>query len=194
MDRRVWTTAAAQGVVVFVALILVSALTNSQPAGAAQVQPSTPEPCPSGPGVQLAAAGNKTIIMPPSLGDSSGSAYSHGVRVGNMLFLAGHTGTAANEPANLNTQARRTFAQLEEVLKSAGGSLDDIVTMTVFITDVRLGPEFLRIRKEILGRDFPASALIGVSRLMPVDGLLEIQAIAVLPCRDGSESAPLLRD
>ncbi|PYR93635.1 MAG: hypothetical protein DMG19_01355 [Acidobacteria bacterium] len=61
---------------------------------------------------------------------------------------------------------------------------NDIVTMTVFITDVRLGPEFLRIRKEILGRDFPASALIGVSRLMPVDGLLEIQAIAVLPCRD----------
>ena len=59
-----------------------------------------------------------------------------------MLFLAGHTGTAANEPPNLNTQARRTFAELEEVLKSAGGSLNDIVTMTVFITDVRLGPEF----------------------------------------------------
>jgi len=184
MNRKVWIYATVQGVAVFAALILVSAVTRNRPASAAELQRSTIQACPSGPGVQLAATGNKTIITPPSLGDSSGNAYSHGVRVGNMLFLAGHTGTAANEPANLNTQARRTFAELEAVLKSAGGSLNDIVTMTVFITDVRLGPEFLRIRKEILGRDFPASALIGVSRLMPVDGLLEIQAIAVLPCRD----------
>ena len=184
MNRKIWAYGAVQGVAVFVALFLWSAVIRSGPAGAAQVQRSTPQACPSGPGVQLAATGNKTIITPPSLGDASANAYSHGVRVGNMLFLAGHTGTAANEPPNLNTQVRRTFAQLEEVLRSAGGSLNDIVTMTVFITDVRLGPEFLRIRKEILGRDFPASALIGVSRLMPVDGLLEIQAIAVLPCRD----------
>ena len=184
MTRRVCTYVAAQVLVVFLAFILVSAVTKSRAAGEAQGQRSTPQPCPSGPGVQLAATGNKTIVMPPSLGDSSANAYSHGVRVGNMLFLAGHTGAAANEPANLDKQARRTFTELEAVLKSAGGSLNDIVTMTVFITDVRLGPEFLKIRKEVLGRDFPASALIGVSRLMPVDGLLEIQAIAVLPCRD----------
>ena len=183
MSRRVWTYAAAQVLALFLAFILLSAVTKSRVEGA-QVQRSAPQSCPSGPGVQLAAAGNKTIIMPPSLGDSSASAYSHGVRVGDMLFLAGHTGTAENEPTNFDTQARQAFAQLEAVLKTAGGSLNDIVTMTVFITDVRLGPEFLKIRKEILGRDFPASALIGVSRLMPVDGLLEIQAIAVLPCRD----------
>jgi enamine deaminase RidA (YjgF/YER057c/UK114 family) len=185
MSRRVWTYAATQVLAVFLALILVSAVTKK---GEAQAQRSTPPACPTGSGVQLSAARNKTIVMPPSLGDSSGSAYSHGVRVGNMLFLAGHTGTATGEPANLDKQARRTFAQLEDVLKSAGGSLNDIVTMTVFITDVRLGPEFLKIRREVLGRDFPASALIGVSRLMPVDGLLEIQAIAVLPCRDTATS------
>jgi len=184
MSRRVWTYAAAQVLRLFLAFILLSAVTKSQAKGAAQVQRSGLQPCPSGPGVQLAPAGNKTIIMPPSLGDSSGAAYSHGVRVGDMLFLAGHTGTAENEPANFDTQARRAFAQLDAVLKTAGGSLNDIVTMTVFITDVRHGPEFLKIRKEILGRDFPASALIGVSHLMPVDGLLEIQALAVLPCRD----------
>ena len=191
MSRRLWTYAAAQVLAVFLTFILLSAVTRSQAKGEAQVQRSTPQSCPSGPGVRLAAAGNKTINMPPSLDDSSAAAYSHGVRVGDMLFLAGHTGgSSANtgmrekEPANLDTQARRAFAQLDAVLKTAGGSLNDIVTMTVFITDVRLGPEFLKIRKEILGRDFPASALIGVSRLMPVDGLLEIQAIAVLPCRD----------
>jgi len=184
MTRRVWAYAGAQVLTLFLAFILLSAVTRSQASGAAQAQRSAPQACPSGPGVQLAAAGNKTIIMPPSLGDSSAAAYSHGVRVGDMLYLAGHTGTAENEPANFDTQARRAFAELEAVLKTAGGSLNDIVTMTVFITDIRRGPEFLKIRKEIFGRDFPASALIGVSHLVPVDGMLEIQAIAVLPCRD----------
>lgn len=184
MIRRVWAYAGAQVLTLFLAFILLSAVIRSQANGAAQAQRSAPQACPSGPGVQLAAAGNKTIIMPPSLGDSSAAAYSHGVRVGDMLFLAGHTGTAENAPAIFDTQARRAFAELDAVLKSAGGSLSDIVTMTVFITDIRRGPEFLKIRKEIFGRDFPASALIGVSHLVPVDGMLEIQAIAVLPCRD----------
>ena len=183
MSRTIWVYA-AQVLVLFIALFLLSAVTKNEAKGVAQVQRSALPPCPSGPGVQLAAAGNKTIIMPPSLGDSSAAAYSHGVRVGDMLFLAGHTGTSENEPANFDTQARRAFSQLDAVLKTDGGSLNDIVTMTVFITDIRRGPEFLKIRKEIFGRDFPASALIGVSHLVPVDGMLEIQAIAVLPCRD----------
>jgi enamine deaminase RidA (YjgF/YER057c/UK114 family) len=50
----------------------------------------------------------------------------------------------------------------------------------VFITDIRYGDEFVRLRAEILGRDFPASALIGVSHLANPEALLEIQAIAVL--------------
>jgi enamine deaminase RidA (YjgF/YER057c/UK114 family) len=164
----------------------MSAVTKSHANAVAQAQRPAPSACPSGPGIQLAAAGNKTIIMPPSLGDSSAAAYSHGVRVGDMLFLAGHTGTVENEPANFDTQARQAFAQLDAVLKTAGGSLNDIVTMTVFITEIRRGPEFLKIRKEIFGRDFPASALIGVSHLVPVDGmwqsrLLPFYRVGTLP-------------
>lgn len=184
MSRRVWAYAVVQVLTLILPFVLLSTVTKSQAKAVAQAQRSAPPACPSGPGVQLAAAGNKTIIMPPSLGDSSAAAYSHGVRVGDMLFLAGHTGTAENEPPNFDTQAKRAFGDLEAVLKTSGGSLNDIVTMTVFITDIRRGPEFLKIRKEIFGRDFPASALIGVSHLVPVDGMLEIQAIAVLPCRD----------
>jgi len=188
MSRSIWTYAAVQGLAVFLAVILVSVITRSRVEVQAQGQRATAPGCPKGPGVTLSAARNKTIIMPPSLGDSSANAYSHGVRVGNMLFLAGHTGTVAGEAPKFDTQARRAFSELEAVLKSAGGSLNDIVTMTVFITDMRFGPEFLKIRKEVLGRDFPASALIGVSHLVPVDGMLEIQAIAVLPCRDTAAS------
>ena len=131
------------------------------------------------------ALGPKQIIRPASLSDPSARGYSHGVRTGNLLFLAGHTGTAPgmSEPVDLETQMRRAFGNMQAILQEAGGSLDDLTTMTVYMTDIRFADRFTQLRAEILGRDFPASALIGVQRLVPPDGLFEIQAIAVLPCR-----------
>jgi 2-iminobutanoate/2-iminopropanoate deaminase len=125
----------------------------------------------------------KTIIKPAQLPDPSARAYSHGVRVGTLLFLAGQTGSNANREVaagDFEAQTRQAFANMRTVLEAAGGTLNNLVTMTVFITDMRYGDEFVRLRGEILGRDFPASALIGVSQLAPRNGLLEIQAIAVL--------------
>jgi 2-iminobutanoate/2-iminopropanoate deaminase len=126
----------------------------------------------------------KQIIRPAGLPDPSASrAYSHGVRSGNLLFLAGQTGTDATpQPGSgrFELQTRRVFERMRLILEAAGGSLDDLVTMTVFITDIRYGDEFVRLRGEILRHDFPASALIGVSHLANPDALLEIQAMAAL--------------
>ena len=126
----------------------------------------------------------KQIIRPPALPDPSGTrAYSHGVRSGNLLFLAGQTGHDAQpQPGqgSFEAQTRRTFARMQAILEAAGGSLDNLVTMTVFVTDIRYGDEFVRLRGEILQRDFPASALIGVSHLANPEALIEIQAIAAL--------------
>ena len=60
------------------------------------------------------------------------------------------------------------------------GTLDDIVTMTVFITDPRYGDEFVAIRKQYFTRGFPGSALITVHALARPEMLVEVQAIAVL--------------
>jgi enamine deaminase RidA (YjgF/YER057c/UK114 family) len=126
----------------------------------------------------------KQIIRPSALPDPSATrAYSHGVRAGSTLYLAGQTGTDTPPPAGVGrfeAQTRRAFARMHTILEAAGGTLDNLVTMTVFITDIRYGDEFVRLRGEILGRDFPASALIGVSQLANPDALVEIQAIAVL--------------
>ena len=126
----------------------------------------------------------KQIIRPPALPDPSATrAYSHGVRSGNLLFLAGQTGQDAQpQPGQgrFEAQTRRTFARMQAILEAAGGTLDNLVTMTVFVTDIRYGDEFVRLRGEILQRDFPASALIGVSHLANPEALIEIQAIAAL--------------
>jgi 2-iminobutanoate/2-iminopropanoate deaminase len=126
----------------------------------------------------------KQIVKPVNLSDPGPTrAYSHGVQVGNLLFLAGQTGhDAQSQPGvgRFEAQTRRTFERMRSILETAGGSLDNIVTMTVFVTDLRYGDEFVRLRGEILKRDFPASALIGISQLAAPEALIEIQAVAAL--------------
>jgi 2-iminobutanoate/2-iminopropanoate deaminase len=76
---------------------------------------------------------------------------------------------------------REVFARLEQTLEEAGARLSDMVTMTVFITDARLGDRFTELRKEILGDNFPASALITVAGLARPELLVEVQGVAVAP-------------
>src|SRR4030095_838865 len=83
---------------------------------------------------------------------------------GKTIWLGGQT--ASLPPvADFDTQARDVFASIDKTLKAQGGSLKDMVTMTVFITDARNGDRFVAIRKEIFKECFPASALITVSGL-----------------------------
>jgi 2-iminobutanoate/2-iminopropanoate deaminase len=100
-----------------------------------------------------------------------------------LLFLAGQTGHDAQPQPGVGrfeAQTRRTFERIRMIVEAAGGPLDDLVTMTVFVTDVRFGDEFVRLRSEILKRDFPASALVGISQLANPGALIEIQAVATL--------------
>lgn len=102
---------------------------------------------------------------------------------GKTVYLAGQT-TLSDEngnniAGNFEAQARTIFKLLDKTLQRAGGSLKNMVTMTVFITDVRLGTRLTEIRKEIFKECFPASALITVSGLAAPGLLIEIQGIAV---------------
>ena len=97
---------------------------------------------------------------------------------GKTVWLAGQT-AAAN--LDFEGQTREVFANLDKTIKAVGGSgLRDIVTMTVFINDVRLGDRFVEIRKEYFPGGFPASALITVAGFDHPDMMVEIQAIAVV--------------
>ena len=73
----------------------------------------------------------------------------------------------------------RTFENLRTNVEAAGGTLADIVTMTVFITDIRFGDRFTEMRRDYF-TNYPGSALIGVESLARPEMMLEIQAIAVI--------------
>src|SRR2546429_1205837 len=98
---------------------------------------------------------------------------------GKILWLGGQT--ASLPPvADFDAQVRDVFASIEKTLKAQGGTLKDIVTMTVFITDARNGDRFVAIRKATFKECFPASALITVTGLAVPGLLVEVQGIAVI--------------
>ena len=94
--------------------------------------------------------------------------------------IAGEDSSGRSLAADFDGQVREVFARLGRTLEEAGGRLSDMVTMTVFITDARLGDRFTQLRCEIFGDDFPASALITVAGLARPEMLVEVQGIAVI--------------
>jgi 2-iminobutanoate/2-iminopropanoate deaminase len=114
-------------------------------------------------------------------------AYSPAVvtQGGRTVWLAGHTATQDSEGRdisyNFEAQVRQVFRDLDNTLRQAGGTLADMVTMTVFILDSRLGTRFTEMRREMFSDGkYPASALITVSSFARPGIVIEIQGIAVI--------------
>jgi enamine deaminase RidA (YjgF/YER057c/UK114 family) len=104
---------------------------------------------------------------------------------GRIVWLAGQTAIADGEgkdiAGNFEAQARRVFALIDQTLRRAGGTLADLVTMTVFIKEPRHGDRFVEIRRELFpGGRYPASALITVANFARPGMEIEIQGIAVI--------------
>lgn len=104
---------------------------------------------------------------------------------GRIVWMAGQTATVNEDgrdiSGNFEAQTRRVFALMDQTLQRAGGTLADLVTMTVFIKEPRHGDRFVEIRKQMFpGGNFPASALITVSNFARPGMEIEIQGIAVI--------------
>lgn len=113
-------------------------------------------------------------------------AYSPAIKVtgGTTVYLAGVGATTDAHGKSLGGdfegQVRATFERIRANLARAGGDLEDIVTMTVFIKDMQYGTHFTQLRKEYFTRGYPCSALIGIDSLARAEMMVEIQAIAVI--------------
>ena len=104
---------------------------------------------------------------------------------GTTVWVAGHT-TLTDEHGNdisgdFEAQTREVFRLIEQRLAHYGGTLSDIVTMTVYIQDVRDGDQFVEIRGEYFetGR-YPSSALITVVGFARPGTMIEIKPTAVI--------------
>ncbi len=115
-------------------------------------------------------------------------AYSPAVMTqgGKIVWLAGHEAAADINgkllASDFEAQAREAFASMDRTLQREGGSLRNLVTMTVFIKDPRYGDRFVKLRREMFpDGKYPGSALVTISGLAQPGMLVEIQGVAVIP-------------
>ena len=93
--------------------------------------------------------------------------FSAAKKVGDTLYISGTVAWDAQmKPLGGNSvyeQSKIIFGYIKALIEAAGGTMDDLVRMTVFTTDIRHQPEFWKARKEFFTGDFPCSSLICVS-------------------------------
>ncbi|MGH7930807.1 MAG: RidA family protein [Candidatus Binatia bacterium] len=127
----------------------------------------------------------KTTLNPDGLPVPRGS-YSlvNIAEPGRMIFIAGQT---ASDPegkvvgvGDPRAQTRYVLGKIQRAVEAAGGTMNDVVAMSVFTTDVRYHRDINETRREVLGADFPTSTMVQVVALARPELILEINAIAVV--------------
>src|SRR5262245_6463013 len=121
----------------------------------------------------------KGVFDPPS--------YSQGVKVSGaqtILYTAGQVaydeqGSAAHK-GDFTAQARAVFQALKAQVEAGGGTMQNIVKINTYLTDIRHRADLIPVREEFFGKKGPASTLVAVAALAMPEWLIEIEAVAVL--------------
>ena len=107
--------------------------------------------------------------------------FSDGVLVGNTLYIAGHIGLdlkTGMPPASAEEEARLVMDGIKQTVESAGLTMDDVVSIQIFCTDLKLYETFNGVYKTYFHGDYPARAFVGASNLLR-GGRYEVTGIAV---------------
>jgi enamine deaminase RidA (YjgF/YER057c/UK114 family) len=130
-------------------------------------------------------------VNPPSLVKPSGFSHAVVAGPGRLVFLAGQTGMDSSGHIvgeDVAGQFEQALANILEALAASGGQPSDLVSLTVYAVDLgdyqAYGREIGAIWRRLAGRDYPAMAAVGVSRLWDPAALVEIQGFAVVPETD----------
>lgn len=123
----------------------------------------------------------ETIAAPAGMAAPRGH-YSHATRGGGLVFISGQLpvapdGTVLNE-APLEMQARQVLANVEAALRGAGSSVDRLLQVRVYITDIAWWPEFNQVYAQWTGDARPARAVVPVPALH-YGCALEVEAVAL---------------
>lgn len=128
----------------------------------------------------------KRRIIAPTVKEPPPGLWSNCLLVGNIAYISGMTARGPDPEVILGddeyAQARVIFQKIRDLIEAAGGAMDDIVKMTIFVTRIAHNTEVWRARKEFFSGDFPACTLVEVAALAKPAILLEIEAIAHLGC------------
>ena len=126
-------------------------------------------------------------INPGDLAQPSGFSHAIAATGGRLVFLAGQTGYGPHGTivgGGLVPQFEQALSNLLAALRAAGGEPTDLVSLTIYAVDLAeyrtKAREIGQTWRRLCGREYPAMAAVGVSRLWDTDALVEVQGIAVV--------------
>lgn len=124
---------------------------------------------------------------PPGLRNVRSNIYHHYIRIDNpqsLIFLSGQLSRDSEGKlvghGDMAEQTRQAIRNMDTVLREAGGTLEDIVSIVVYTTDIRQFKEIVAARMEFFKKDLPTSTIVEVNHLADPGLLIEFQAIAAL--------------
>ena len=128
-------------------------------------------------------------VSSPHVPEPPPGTFSRAIQVGDQLFVAGMT---ANSPSGIEggdsmyDQTRAVFTKIRHLVEAAGGTMNDIVKMTGFITDIAKRDDYLQARRDFFTSDPPASTLVEVTALAAPGLMIEVEVMAIVGSSRGS--------
>ena len=125
----------------------------------------------------------KKVIAPKNVHRPFG--YSHALQVDNTLYISGQIPLDRDMQVvgknDMAAQTEQVYGNLQCVLEDAGGTMEDIVMMNIYVTDLdAFDRETRPIRKKYFGSYYPAVTAVEVRRLYNPDYMIEVEAVAVI--------------
>ena len=108
---------------------------------------------------------------------------SQGIRFGDLMFISGQAGAGDDGKivdGGFRAQGEQAFANLRRALEAGGSSLDDVVKVTIFVTDMGDFKEVVELRRKFFSAPYPADTIAEIKALYDPKAMIEIEAIAAV--------------
>ena len=137
----------------------------------------------------------KRRVTHPQVGEPPADTWSNCLIVDRHVYIAGMTARGqefdgAIQGNDAYSQAVAIFTKIKHLMEAAGGTMDDVVKVLIYLTDIDDRDAVWRARREFFSGDYPVSTLIEVSKLVRPELCVEIEAVGYLPESTIDESMP----
>jgi len=170
-----------RSIVLWVTVILVSVVSlaySQTPAKPTEAEPRIDE---QGSHTANHATSRIRRVTSPQVAEPASGTWSNCLTVNGVAYISGMVARDNNGkvvPGDEYEQAKVIFAKIRNLVEAAGGTMADVVKITIFVTDITQRKKVWRARREVFVGDFPASTLVQVAALAEPSVKVEIEAIA----------------
>jgi len=132
---------------------------------------------------------SKQRVTHPNVGEPPADTWSNCLIVDRHVYIAGLTARGQDFDGAIHdndayTQAVTIFTKIKHLMEAAGGTMDDVVKVLIYLTDINDRDEVWRARREFFSGNYPVSTLIEISKLVRPELCVEIAAVGYLPATD----------